>query len=205
MHAEHGADGVALGAASSTCHSRWTPSASGAETICDQARVEPRKVGGGAATRRSPDDFAEGGVQARADAHAEHPVTRHRALSTSCARVKGTDAGPMLPKNGNDSGTFFWSMPSRSHSALVCTRETWWMMKRSASDQSKSRGLPRGLGQVEPGVHQAAGVGVHLLDVADAQVVVLGAGPGDAADDAVALGVQVAPAQHHGGGPGAER
>ena len=48
--------------------------------------------------------------------------------STWLASVNGIDAGPMLPRSGNDRGTRSESMPSVRHIAAVCTWETWWAM-----------------------------------------------------------------------------
>src|SRR5690606_29474801 len=56
----------------------------------------------------------------------------------------------------------------------------------------------------QPAVEQALGVGEHPVEAADAQLVVLGAGAGDAADDAVAAGVEVGAADDGGRGPAAE-
>ena len=54
--------------------------ASFAVTIRDQFGSRPGRSEGGRATRWSPDDFAEGGVQTRADAHAQHAIARQEVV-----------------------------------------------------------------------------------------------------------------------------
>ena len=56
----------------------------------------------------------------------------------------------------------------------------------------------------DAGLEQPLAVGAHLAQVADAEAVVLGAGPADAADDPVALRMPVGPAEHHGRRSGTE-
>ena len=60
-------------------------------------------------------------------------------------------------------------------------------------------------GEGESGVEQLLGVGTHMVQVADAQIVVFSAGAAHSADDSVSLRVPIRPAQHHGGGARAER
>jgi len=47
---------------------------------------------------------------------------------TVMARVNGIDAGPMLPRVGNDRGTRSGSISRVRHIAEVNTCETWWAM-----------------------------------------------------------------------------
>ena len=81
------------------------------------------------------------------------------------------------------------STPSALAMARMCTTEVWWATKQSASAQWKSAlGVAPGRdGQLETRLEQPLGVGPHEVQVADAQVVVLGAGPADPADDPVSL------------------
>src|SRR5205085_6964716 len=55
--------------------------------------------------------------------------TRSPSTSESCSRasVKGTEAGPRLPRVGKVVGTSAGSTANRSQIAWVCTLETWWM------------------------------------------------------------------------------
>ena len=42
--------------------------------------------------------------------------------------MKGTDAGPMLPRVGKVTGVRTGSIPRVAVMVAVCTFESWWMM-----------------------------------------------------------------------------
>ena len=142
VHAQQGADRLAarrLGRVqeSSTWKVRGTPSAS---AIVDQPgprRVEARAGRPAAAwpagavtpvpRTGSPDDLGDRGVQARADAHQQHPVALADSSSEMPARVNGIAAGPRLPRSGRSAGPGRGRCPGPCEIALVCTVLTWCM------------------------------------------------------------------------------
>ncbi len=138
------------------------------------------------------------------------PISRTRSPGSSSpacvARVNGIDAGPMLPRVGKVRGTRSGSMPTPVTERLgVDLGHLVHDVAVEVGPVEVGRGLlPQAAGELEAGVHQAAGVGAHPVEVADAELVVLGAGTADAADDPVPLGVLVGRAEHHRGGAGAE-
>ena len=113
------ADGAAL---SRTCQTRVLPCESTASTSRDQAGSSPvSEAGGSCAAWRVNEVF-------RPDPMPMHSTRSPATSEPACrASVMGTEAGPTLPRIGNVSGTRSGSMPSRAHSELVCTEDTWWI------------------------------------------------------------------------------
>ena len=112
------------------------------------------------------------------------------------ARVNGMAAGPRLPRCGKVIGTRSRSMSSALRDRLGVHGADLVHdvpVDRPAVPPAEVGGGfgPQLLRQRQPGVHQPGAVGVHVVHVADAQQVVFAAGPGRAAEEAMALGVGV--------------
>ena len=106
----------------------------------------------------------------------------------------------MFPNVGKVSGARASSRPSVAHIRRVCTELTWWMTYHAdvlVPAEVVGRLGPRLAGEREPALEQRLRVGRHPLEVADADLVVLGRGARDAADEAVGVGAAVEAAEHH--------
>ena len=136
--------------------------------------------------------------------------TRSPALiwSLTLANVIGMAAGPTLPYCGNVSGTRSGSMPRPlGDQAGVDLADLVDDVPVHADFPVEvvAGVLPGCFGEVEPGDQQAVRVGLHAIEVADAQLVVLRSRTGHAADEAVGVGVLVHPADDRRCGTRTER
>ena len=162
----------------------------------DQAGSTPGRPAGGSARcrvvgrRRHQTISVHAGVQPRADAHAAAPG-RRRAASRPSLRQRDRDRG--RADVAAAAGTSAAPSPGRCRAARtarsVCTARDLVddvAVHRSAQSTLGRASRPRRRRRASrPASSRPLRVGAHAVEVADAQLVVLGAGPRDATDDAV--------------------
>ena len=209
VHAQQGAD--RLGRPASAAVVEQVPaSAVPTSTVRDQrgsippaARTSARR----ATTPRSPDDLGHGGVQARADAHAQHPVARAQRVGLRRRGSSAARPARRCPSAGTSSAPCSGSRPSASTIERVCTDETWCVTIRSTPAQSHSgcASFQASTTSSRPPASSPRGIGLHAVDATDAQLVVLRGRPRDAADQPVGARVQVRRAEDRGGSARTER
>ena len=136
--------------------------------------------------------------------------TRSPALISSWTRasVNGIEAGPMLPElREGERRARLVEAERGAHQARVHRADLVDDVPADVLVPAEVVGRlgPRLAGEREPALEQRLRVGRHLLEVADADLVVLGRRARDAADEAVRVGRLVEAAEHHRGGARAER